>query len=65
MGVNWSHKREALSWLVWFFAPLAAFACAVIMPFALAHPILFRVLLFAGPVASVVWVIVVATRKKK
>jgi hypothetical protein len=65
VGVNWSHKREAWSWLIWLFMPLASIVCAVVFPFAWAHPVLFKVLLVGAPAAAVVWVIVVAIRVRK
>jgi len=65
MGVNWSHRREALSWLVFFFGPLVGLACAIIMPFAVAHPLAFKVLLVALPACFVAWAIMLVTRKRK
>ena len=65
MGVNWSHKREAWSWLIWLFMPLAWIGCAVVFPFGWAHAVVFSVLLGGGGAAAVVWVIVVAIRVRK
>jgi len=62
-GVNWSHRREALSWLVWFFMPLAGIACSLIMPFAAAHPTAFKVLLFTIPAGFAAWLVIFAIRK--
>ncbi len=64
MCANWSHKREALSWLVFLFVPIAAIALSFVMPFAQAHPVAFKVLLVAVPVGFVLWVVVLVTRKK-
>jgi len=41
VGVNWSNKREMLSWLVLFFLPIGAMLLAVIFPLMYNHPIIF------------------------
>jgi hypothetical protein len=65
MCAKWSHKREALSWLIWFAVPLTGLACSIVFPFASAHPMLFRVLLIVVPAVFIIWAVVAVVRDKK
>ena len=68
MCAKWSHKREALSWLVvWFAVPLAGLVCAIVFPsaFAFAHPVFFKALLVIVPAVFIIWAVVAVVRDKK
>ena len=65
MCAKWTHKTEALSWLVWPAMIIVGMIVASVMPFAVEHPVAFKVLLVAVPVGFVVWVVVLAVMKKQ
>ena len=66
MCAKWSHKREALSWLVWPGLALGSVIVApIVMPFAFANPVFFKVLLVVVPAVFIIWAVVAVVRDKK
>jgi len=61
VGVNWSSKREMLSWLVLFFLPIGAMLLAIIFPLIYNHLIVF----IAGTVMVLVAGAIYLLRRKK